>query len=492
MYNTTFDPDTIDYPSGHLVGGQRVAGDGAEFEVRRPSDGKLVRVERGASPALVDRAVTSARTAFRNSGWATSEPRARMGVMRRWADLVDEHVVELARLECAVSVRTITPVLARDVRMAAELIRFYGENIDKIEGAVLATGATKYSLLVREPYGVVAAITPWNTPLVLATLKIAPAIAAGNAVLLKPSELTPYSILRLAELGEMAGLPPGLLSILPGLGSETGAALVRHPDVNYVAFTGSSITGQRVMCDAAQTGLKPVSLELGGKSPQLVFADAPDLEMVADIVAGSICANAGQVCFAGTRLVVEASVRDDLLDRISVRMDAVRPGATWDSATTLAPIVNEIQARRLETLLDAARREGASVVRGGARFEAVPSGIFFAPTILRDLAPENTAIREELFGPVLAVQSFDTIEEAMILADHPTFGLAAGVHTRDIGKALRAARALQAGTVWVNHFGPNTEPNAPMGGYKQSGFGKDFGVLGMDKFLKTKNIAIRH
>lgn len=491
MSNVSFDPDSVEYPAGSLILGERVAGDGAEFEVRRPSDGKLARVDRSASAAMVDRAVTAAKVAFKASGWSTREPRDRQKVMRRWADLIDAHFLELARLEAAVSVRIISAVLYRDVRIAAELIRFYGENIDKVEGSVLATSAAKYSLLVREPYGVVAAISPWNTPLLLATLKIAPAIAAGNAVVLKPSELTPYSILRLAELGIEAGLPPGLLSILPGIGSETGTALVRHPDVNYVSFTGSSATGQRVMCDAATTGLKPISLELGGKSPQLVFADAPDLNVVADLVAQSICANAGQVCFAGTRLVVQASVKAELVEKIGARMSAVRLGATWDESTTLGPIVSENQARRVEALLGAAVNQGAVILRGGKRAEGTPGGIFFAPTILDEVAPGNPALLEELFGPVLTVQSFEAMEEGLALADHPIFGLAAGVHTRDIGKALLAARTLQAGTVWVNHFGPNTDPNAPMGGYKQSGFGKDFGVLGMDKFLKTKNIAIK-
>ena len=491
MTTISFDPNSVDFPSGSLIEGRRVMGDGTPFEVRRPSDGVVVRTERSAGAAIVDRAVTAARVAFKNSGWPDRDPRERQRVMRRWADLVDEHYMELARLESTVSVRIITAVLYRDVRIAAELIRFYGENIDKIEGAVLATNPKKYSLLVREPYGVVAAISPWNTPLLLATLKIAPAIAAGNAVVLKPSELTPYSILRLAELGVEAGLPPGMLAIVPGVGAETGNALVRHPDVNYVSFTGSAVTGQRVMCDAATTGLKPVSLELGGKSPQLVFADAPDLDTVADLVALSVCANAGQVCFAGTRLVVEAPVMEQLVDKISIRLRMVQPGATWDETTTFGPIVSETQAMRLEALLESAVAQGASIAQGGQRMEGMRGGIYFAPTIVRNVSKENPAVLEELFGPVLTVESFETLEEGLQLADHPTYGLAAGVHTRDIGKALTAARSLQAGTVWVNQFGPNTDPNAPMGGYKQSGFGKDFGVLGMDKYLKAKNIAIK-
>lgn len=488
---TSYDPDSVELPSGLLIGGERIAGEGDPFEVLRPSDGKLAREERSATAGQVDRAVCAAREAYRNSGWATGEPRQRMRVMRKWAELIETHFEELARLESVVSVRVVSSVRFRDVAIAAELIRFYGENIDKLEGSVLATTATKHSALVREPYGVVAAISPWNTPLLLATLKIAPAIAAGNAIVLKPSELTPYSILRLAELGIEAGLPAGMISILPGVGHETGSALVRHSGIDYVSFTGSAATGARVMCDAAMTGLKPVSLELGGKSPQLVFADAPDLEAVADMVAGSVCANGGQVCFAGTRLVVERSVADDLVERIRRRMQSMKAGPTWADATTLAPIVSAAQADRLDTLLAAAIEGGAELVEGGGRMETDLGGIFFQPTIVANADIDNTAVREELFGPVLTVQPFDTEEEGLQLADHAVYGLAGGVHTTDIGKAFRAARAIQAGTVWVNCFGPNTDPNAPMGGYKQSGFGKDFGVLGMDKYLKTKNIQIK-
>ncbi|WP_223262753.1 aldehyde dehydrogenase family protein [Sphingobium sp. SCG-1] len=485
-----FDPDLIDFPSGSLIAGERLRGSGQHYAVLRPSDGKVAREERGAGQDLVDRAVNTARDSYKTSGWPTSEPRARQRVMRKWADLIDAHFEELARLEAAVSVRVIGAVRLRDVAMSAELIRFYGEAIDKIEGSVLATRAGKLSTLVREPYGVVAAIAPWNTPLLLATLKIAPAIAAGNAIVLKPSELTPYSIIRLAELGVEAGLPAGMISVLPGLGSETGSALIRHPGVNYVSFTGSAATGVQVMCDAAQTGLKPVSLELGGKSPQLVFADAPDLDRVADLVAQSVCANGGQVCFAGTRLVVERSIEGELVEKIRTRMQNVTPGPTWDDQTTLAPIASASQAARLEAILEQAKAGGAETLEGGGRVEGEPGGIFFAPTILHKAPPENPAVRDEIFGPVLTVQPFEDFEEGLALADHPTFGLAGGVHTSNLQKALQAANAIQAGTVWVNHFGPNTDPNAPMGGYKQSGFGKDFGVMGLNKFLKTKNIAI--
>jgi len=491
MSQMSFDPDVVELPTANLIAGNRCNGEGSEYEVRRPSDGVLARIERSASSRQVDEAVAAAKLAYLQSGWADLAPRQRQRIMRRWADLVDDAQLELGRLECLVSVRIIGSVAVRDVRIASEVIRFFAECIDKVEGAVLATGPNRHSFLVHEPHGVVAGIAPWNTPMLLSLLKIAPAVAAGNAIVLKASEMTPYATVRLVELGIEAGLPRGLISIVSGYGNETGTALVRHPDVAFVSFTGSGATGAQVMSDAALSGVKPVTLELGGKSPQLVFADAPDLDALAVMVANSVCANAGQVCFAGTRLVVEESVREAFLDRIEAHMRKVVAGATWDERTTLGPIVSEKQAQRLEGLLSDAIAGGASIRCGGGRIEAVRGGVYFAPTIIENASPDNPAVRHELFGPALTVQPFRDESEGLALADHEVFGLAGGVHTRDISKALRAARSIQAGTVWVNTYGPNSEPNAPMGGYRQSGFGKDFGLMSLEKFYKTKHIAVQ-
>jgi aldehyde dehydrogenase (NAD+) len=488
MATAVYDPNAIEYPASCFIDGKFAPADGPEYEVLRPSDGAVARRERSASAEMVARAVEAAERANQTSGWAQMEPRGRARIMRKWAELAEGNADELARLESVVSARVVSEVRAHDVRVVAEYIRYYGELADKYEGQVFATAADVWSLTVREPYGVVAAISPWNFPLILSTLKLAPALAAGNAVVLKPSELTPYAVLRLAQLGHEAGVPPGQIGVVNGAGPETGAALVRHPSVSFVSFTGSTATGTKVMVDAATSGLKPVALELGGKSPQLVFGDIADLDRVAEIVAGSVCRNAGQVCYAGTRLVVQENIADALVEKVAKLVQKVRPGPTWDSSTTLAPIISEKQGRRIGDILERGKSQGAEILTGGARFDST-GGFYFRPTIVLNAKQENPVIREEIFGPVLAVQRFRDEEEGLALADHPIYGLAAAVHTNDINRALRAARSIQAGTVWVNHFGlPHLA--APFGGYKQSGFGKDFGMAGLEKYLRTKSIRI--
>lgn len=345
-------------------------------------------------------------------------------------------------------------------------------------------------MVLREPYGVVAGIAPWNAPIYLAALKMAPALAAGNAVVLKPSETTPYSLIRLSQLAIEAGLPAGVVSIVPGVGHEAGSALVKHPQVGFVSFTGSTASGARIMADAALNGLKPVSLELGGKSPQLVFADARDLDAVAAYVADSICGNAGQICFAGTRLVVDERIVEPLIDRIEQRLEVVRPGPTWRMDSTLAPIFSEAQARRVEDILQRSVKAGAEIQRGGMRVDTGHGGVYFQPTVVRGATPENPVVCEEVFGPVLAVQTFRDVEEGLALADHPVYGLAGAVHTADIDKALRAARAIEAGTIWVNHYGPTGDLNAPQSPYKQSGSGQDGGPGAVAKYMRTKNVRV--
>lgn len=490
MQAASYNPDTLDLPSGSLIDGQLVAGEGEQYEVRRPSDGKLARVERGASAAQVDRAVQIAAKAFATSVWATGNPRARGQVLRRWADLVEKNADNLARLESIVSPRMYVGVRTRDALGVAELIRYNAELADKINGEMLASASNVWSMVLREPYGVVGGISPWNAPLFLAALKLAPALAAGNAVVLKPSEGTPYSLILLAQLAIEAGVPAGLIAVVPGLGHETGSALVRHPQISYVSFTGSTASGARVMADAALHGLKPVSLELGGKSPQLVLDDAVDLDKVADYVANSIIGNSGQICFCGTRLVVDERIADDLVDRVSRRFKQVTPGPTWADGSTLAPIFSEGQAQRIEGILARAVQGGASIQQGGTRSDTPYGGVYFQPTLVRGAQPDNAVVREEVFGPVLAVQTFRGLEEGLALADHPTYGLAGAVHTADINKALRAARAIQAGTVWVNHYGPSGDLNGSNAPYKQSGMGQDGGVGALTKYLKTKNVRV--
>ncbi|MGE0151552.1 MAG: aldehyde dehydrogenase [Reyranellaceae bacterium] len=484
-----FDPDLVALPSDSFIGGRKAVGQGGEIVVRRPSDGRIAARFPGADAALVDEAVENGWHAFRTADWARGEPRRRGAVLRRWAALVEQHTEELARLESLSSSRVIAETRVRDVAITAELIRFYGECADKIEGQVLPTRHDVFSLTLREPYGVVGAIAPWNVPMVLATAKVAPALAAGNAVVLKPSELTPFTALRLAELAIEAGLPAGLFNVVVGYGPEAGSPLVRHPRVGVVSFTGSTATGKAVMIDAAQSGLKPVSLELGGKSPQLVFADIKDVDSVAATIAAGVSRNAGQLCYCGSRLVVERRIAGELLEKVLALLWDAKPGPTWNTATTLAPIISDKQTERIADIVARTRQAGDEVLLGGAR-EETECGAFFQPTVIRSKAG-NPVVDEEVFGPVLAVQTFDDLEEGLALADHPVYGLAGAVHTSDIDKALMAARRIEAGMIWVNTYGRSLDIGSPFGGYKKSGFGKDFGAVALEKYLKGKSVWIQ-
>lgn len=483
-----FDPDSITFQPGSLIEWQIVPGTGEAFEIVRPSDGKVVTTERGASADQVDRAVQAARKSHDSGVWADAAPQHRARVFRKWAELVEANTEEFVPLEAAISTRLGGEVATRDIPVSVAMIRYYGELIDKIEGDIYSSAADVWSLGVREPYGVVAAISPWNSPMTIATAKMAPALAAGNAVVLKPSEFTPYAVRRLAQLAIEAGLPAGHLSILLGTGPETGQSLVRHDEVDYVSFTGSTVTGRQVMADAALSGPKPVSLEMGGKGPQVVFKDA-DLEAVARIVAGSIVRNAGQICYAGTRLVVDRTVADQMVDRIGRLVSEAVAGPTWSKRTTLSPIMSRKQLDRVSTILRDGIAAGAEIVAGGSTIDAYEAGFFFEPTIVRNLNSDNPIILQELFGPVLAVQTFDDMDEAIKLADHRDYGLGASVYTRDLATAMKCSKAIKAGTVWVNRFGVN-DIVTPVGGYKKSGFGKDFGLEGMLKYTHTKNISI--
>ena len=483
-----FDPNAVVLAPGSLIGGALITGKGESFEIVRPSDGKTIGTERGASAAQVDRAVRAARKSHASGIWADAPPRQRAQVFSRWADLVEAHAQELVALEASVSTRLATEVAARDIPVTVAIIRYYGELIDKIEGQIYASAHDVWSLGVREPYGVVGCISPWNVPMLLATTKIAPALAAGNAVVLKPSEFTSYSIKRVAQLAIEAGLPADHIAILVGTGAETGHALVTHPDVDYVAFTGSTLTGKQVMADAAVSGPKPVSLEMGGKGPQIVFADA-DLAAAAEVIASSVVRNAGQICYAGTRLVVDARVADELIDRISKLTCDVVAGPTWSKRTTLAPILSRKQRDRISTILDQGIAAGAEILSGGAAIEG-RDGFYFEPTVVRTLAVDNPIVEQEVFGPVLAVQPFNSLEEALTLAEHCDYGLGAAVWSRDLATAMRSSRSIKAGTVWINQFGVN-DVVVPVGGYKKSGFGKDFGVEGLLKFTHMKNISVK-
>ncbi|EIN01340.1 aldehyde dehydrogenase family protein [Paraburkholderia hospita] len=486
----SFDPGKIVVRGGHFIGGHYVDEGTQRIDVGRPSDGVVYASVPVADATLIDRAVQNGWSAFQTSGWARMAPRERARILRRFADLVAADTETLAPLEALGSTRPIRDVVAWDVPFTAEGIRFYAEFADKIGGDVAATDHDHLGMTIAEPYGVIGAIAPWNFPLVMASWKIAPALAAGNAVVLKPSEMTPFSALRLAELAVAAGVPAGIFNVVQGDGRTTGDALVRHPRITKVTFTGSTRTGAAIMAACAESGTKPVTLELGGKSPQLVFADAPRLDDVARRIAGAISGNAGQVCNAGSRLLVERSIAEELTERIQRVFAQLKAGATWRPGTTLPPIISESQAARVEAIVERTIMRGATLCYGGTRMDGGTSGAFYSPTILSEVTQQSEAVCEEVFGPVLTLQTFDTDDQALELAQHPDYGLAAGIHTADLGRALRFVRGIEAGTVWVNRYGRTSDFIIPTGGYKRSGIGKDLGRQAYEANLRFKSVLI--
>jgi len=489
MAQQSFNPSDVTVESGHFIAGRLAVDRQSVLPVVRPSD-RETHADLPLAPAsIVDDAVDVAENAF--SSWRLKAPRERAQLMWQWAALAEKELATIAQLESLVSSRLYAETLSVDVPAAINWIRFYAEYADKLEGSVTSSTEQGLGLVVKEPYGVVAAIAPWNFPLVLAVWKIAPAIAAGNCVVVKPSELTPFSITRMAQLAVEAGIPAGVINVVHGLGPETGSALVKHPGVSYVTFTGSTATGARLMADAALHGLKPVSLELGGKGPQLVLEDAEDLDQVADHIAWGITRNAGQLCYAGSRLVIHRAREAEMIDKLKHRLSQLTAGATWDSNTSLAPIISEAQQSRIATLVNKTVEEGAECVLGGNSFEGPHSALFFEPTILRALNADMTGYKEEVFGPVLGVQVFDDIEEGLSLANHPTYGLTASVYTSNVNTALKAAKSIQAGTVWINTWGRKPDNmTLPFGGMNQSGFGREAGKEGIEKFLRGKAVWI--
>jgi aldehyde dehydrogenase (NAD+) len=482
----SFDPDALDLPFYHFVGGERVAAAGV-LEMWRPSDAKRYGASPIADEALVDRAVQTARHALKTSGWADARPRERLGALHRWADLMETNALTLGQLEAVSSTRPIAQLIHGDIAVIAEQIRFFAEFADKEGSDVVPTSGNSFGMTLTEPYGVVGAITAWNVPLSLAGWKLGPALAAGNAVVLKPSEMTPFSTLYMAELAVEAGIPPGLINVVLGDGPTTGNAMTGHPDISKVSFTGSTAAGAAIMENIARTGIKPMTLELGGKSPQLVFADA-DLELAASAISRSILANAGQACVAGSRLIVAREVADKLGAAIARQMADIKPGPTWDESTQYSPIISQRQLDRIDTIVRKATKHGAECVVGGKPLDR--EGYFYEPTLLRGVDANSPAVTEEIFGPVLTIQTFDDEEEALALADHRTYGLAAGLFTRDLSRAIRVTKAMQVGTVWVNRYGRSRDHILPTGGYKHSGIGKD---LGREAYLanrKSKSVLI--
>lgn len=478
---------TLDRPTRPFVDGAPVdPRTDVTFDSVGPRDGQVVATLAACGPEDVDATVAGARAAFVDGRWRDRTPADRKAVLLRFAALVDEHRDELALLETLDTGKPIANTLAVDVASAASTLRWYAEAADKLYGEVAPTGPGSLATITREPIGVVAAIVPWNYPLIITAWKLGPALVTGNSVIVKPAEQSPMATLRLAELATEAGLPDGVLNVLPGEGA-TGAALSAHPGIDKVTFTGSTATGRKVLEAAATSNLKHVSLELGGKSPQVVFADVPDLDAAAEAIAWGIFYNQGQTCHAGSRLVVDAVIADELVARIVEVGRGLIPGDPLDEATQLGALVSREQLDRVVGYLELAEEEGATMPLGGAVADPVEGGCYLAPTVL-DHVPEGARIgHEEIFGPVLTVHRFDGSEaEALRIANATEYGLAGAVWSADHGRAERVARGVRAGAVYINSFDVG-DVTVPHGGYGSSGFGgRDKSLHAIDQYTELK------
>lgn len=478
-------------PEGRLlIEGKWVEGEGGSTPVFSPIDGRELTKTAAASMADVTRAVASARRAFDDGRWSRRSPADRKKVMHKLADLIDRHAVELAVLGVRDNGTEISMALKAEPGSAAGTFRYYAEAIDKIYGEIAPTSENVLGLVHREAVGVVAAIVPWNFPLMIGAWKIAPALAMGNSVVLKPAETASLSLLRLAELALEAGVPPGVFNVVTGPGRVTGEALALSMDVDVLVFTGSGATGRRLMQYSAQSNLKRVYLELGGKSPNIIFADAPDLSQAAKVAATGIFRNAGQVCIAGSRLLVEAAIHDDFVAEVAKVASAMKLGNPLDLSTQIGAI-NSLQQLQADLGFVAdARAEGGEIVIGGHQALAETGGWYMEPTIVQAVAPTHRLFREEVFGPVLAVTKFETEDEALRLANATDYGLASGVWTGNLSRAHRMVRGIRAGVVHVNTYG-GSDGSVPLGGVKQSGNGHDKSLHALEKYTDLKTAWIQ-
>jgi aldehyde dehydrogenase (NAD+) len=473
-----------------LINGERAAAsDGGTFEVVDPSTGRALAAVAKATPADVSRAVAAAHAALESKAWGGILPAERGRIMQRIAHTIRERAEELATLESRDNGKPLTQART-DVQVAARYFEFFGGVADKIMGHTIPLGPGFLDFTVREPIGVSAQIVPWNYPIQIGARGVAPAIAAGCAVVLKPSSEAPMTALKLGEIGLECGLPPGVLNVVPGTGAEAGVALAGHPDINQLTFTGSVEVGIAVATMAARN-VVPVVMELGGKSPNIVFADA-DLDAAVRGVATAIFQNAGQTCSAGSRLLVERSAHGAVVAGLTARARSMRIGP-GTSDPDMGPIISKRQLDTIERYVAIGTGEGATVASGGRRpsGESLGDGYYFEPTLLDGVSADMRVAQEEIFGPVLAIVAFDDLDEAARIANRSQYGLVAGIWTRDITKAMTLASRLKSGQVYINTYGAGGGVELPFGGYKKSGYGREKGLESLVSYTQVKNVCIK-
>ncbi|SMX44699.1 aldehyde dehydrogenase [Octadecabacter ascidiaceicola] len=475
----------------HLIDGKHVpASDGGTMNILSPIDGQVLTTVAKGTAADMEAAIASARAAFEDRRWAGQSPAARKKVLLKWADLIEANALELAVLGVRDNGTEIGMALKAEPGSAASTIRYYAEALDKIYGEIAPTASDILGMVHKEPVGVVGAIIPWNFPMMIGAWKLGPALAMGNSVVLKPSETASLSLMKMCDLALEAGLPPGVLNAVTGEGKVVGEVMGLSMDVDVLVFTGSGATGRRLMEYAARSNMKRVYLELGGKSPHIIFADAPNLDEAAKAAAGGIFRNSGQVCVAGSRLLVEASIHDDFVAAVVKATEAMRVGDPLKVDTTIGAVNSEIQLAQNLGFVETAQAEGGQVVTGGNRILQDTGGYYMAPTIVTGITPGATLTQKEVFGPVLGVTPFSSDDEAVQIANATVYGLAGGVWTTNLSRAHRMVRDVRTGVMHVNTYG-GADGTVPLGGVGQSGNGSDKSLHAIEKYINLKTAWIK-
>lgn len=475
----------------HLIDGKHVAAsDGGTMDILSPINGQLLTTTANGTYDDMTAAIASARAAFDDGRWSAQPPAARKKVLMKWADLIEANAMELAVLGVRDNGTEINMAMKAEPGSAAATIRYYAEALDKIYGEIAPTPSNILGMIHKEPVGVVGAIIPWNFPMMIGAWKLGPALAMGNSVVLKPSETASLSLMRMAALALEAGLPPGVLNAVTGEGRVVGEALALSMDVDVLVFTGSGATGRRLLEYSARSNMKRVYLELGGKSPNIVFADAPDLMEAAKVAAGGIFRNAGQVCVAGSRLLVERSIHDEFVAEVAKASSLMRVGDPLSLDTHIGAVNSETQLKANLSFVETAKAEGGNVVLGGDRILQETGGYYMSPTIVTDVNPEATLAQKEVFGPVLGVTSFESEEEALKLANSTVYGLAAAAWTSNLSRAHRMVKGVRTGVMHINTYG-GADGTVPLGGVGQSGNGSDKSLHAIDKYINLKTAWIK-
>ncbi len=471
--------------AGHLIPDHSVNRE-LSFPTIAPHNKSVIGAIESGSPEIVNLAVNAAREGFNKGEWSNLNPAERKDVMYKWVALLEKHAEELAALDCVEAGKPIAECLETDIPETISLIKWYAEAVDKQFGKVSPTNGDAMGLIVKEPIGVVGAVLPWNFPALMFAFKAGPALATGNSVIVKPAEQTSLSTYRMVELAHQAGIPESALLMVTGHGEDTGQPLGLHHDIDMISFTGSTEVGRKFLEYSAQSNLKEIVLECGGKSPQIVFSDIPDMDAFIDDMLNAAFWNMGENCSCGSRLIVERSIRDQIIEKMITKMRDWKMGDPTQADTVVGPMIEQKHFDKVKSYLDKAKSEGAQLVYGGTASDDV--GLFVQPTIFSEVTSDMSIFKEEIFGPILAVTTFDTEEEALKLANDTDYGLAASIYTSDIYRAQRAAAAVNAGTISINGFSEG-DISTPFGGFKQSGFGgKDNGVEAFDQYQQTKTI----